>query len=210
MGLVSLVEKDFNNQEGIRSTTARINEQLGNMEKSIDLMREYEKLGMNPPQWYSVDKIILHASLLTQSFRIETDPEIEGLEIFCAPLFEHILANLFENAEEYGKPGSRVKISFSGDQESGILAIESSGTGVPRDRKKAIFMKGYGKKTKLGLYVSREILAMTGIAIDETGEEGKGTRFEITIPKDKYRFASASTGKKAEKQDYHLFHSQKK
>ncbi len=82
------------------------------------------------------------------------------------------------------------------DQESGILAIESSGTGVPRDRKKAIFMKGYGKKTKLGLYVSREILAMTGITIDETGEEGKGTRFEITIPKDKYRFASASTGKK--------------
>jgi len=210
MGLVSLVEKDFNNQEGIRSTTTRINEQMGNMEKSIDLMREYEKLGMNPPQWYSVDKIILHASLLTQSFRIETDPKIEGLEIFCAPLFEHILANLFENAEEYGKPGSRIKISFSVDQESGILAIESSGAGVPRDRKKAIFMKGYGKKTKLGLYVSREILAMTGIAIDETGEEGKGTRFEITIPKDKYRFASASTGKKAEKQDYHLFHSQKK
>ncbi len=51
MGLVSLVEKDFNNQDGIRSTTAKINEQLGNMEKSIDLMREYEKLGMNPPQW---------------------------------------------------------------------------------------------------------------------------------------------------------------
>jgi signal transduction histidine kinase len=210
MGLVSLVEKDFNNQEGIRSTTTRINEQLGNMEKSIDLMREYEKLGMNPPLWYSVDKTILHASLITQSFRIETDPKIEGLEIFCAPLFEHILANLFENAEEYGKPGSRVKISFQEDQESGILAIESSGAGVARDRKKAIFMKGYGKKTRFGLYVSREILAMTGITMDETGEEGKGTRFEITIPKDRYRFASASTSKTAEKQDYHLFHSQKK
>ena len=70
----------------------------------------------------------------------------------------------------------------------GFLALEDDGIGVPRDRKKAIFMKGYGKKTKLGLYVSREILAMTGIMIDETGMEGKGARFEITIPKGGYRF----------------------
>lgn len=209
-GLVSLVENDVNNREGIHSTTSRINEQLGNMEKSIDLMREYEKLGMKDPQWYSLEKVILHASLLAQSFKVETDPTIEGLEMFTAPLFEHIIANLLENAQEHGKSNSSIKISFRTDQESGILAIESSGIGVPRDRKKAIFMKGYGKKTKLGLFVSREILAMTGITIDETGEEGKGARFELTIPKEGYRFASASTGKKAEKQDYTLFHSQKK
>jgi signal transduction histidine kinase len=67
--------------------------------------------------------------------------------------------------------------------------------GVPRDRKKAIFMKGYGKKTKLGLYVSREILAMTGIRIDETGEEGKGAKFELTLPKEGYRFRSGSSKK---------------
>jgi PAS domain S-box-containing protein len=209
-GLVSLIENDYNNREGIKSTTSRINEQLGNMEKSIDLMREYEKLGMKQPQWYSLEKVILHASLLAQSFKVETDPTIEGLEIFTAPLFEHIIANLLENAQEHGKSNSSIKISFRRDQESGILAIESSGIGVPRDRKKAIFMKGYGKKTKLGLYVSREILAMTGITIDETGEEGIGARFELTIPREGYRFVSATGGKKMETQDYTLFHSHKK
>jgi signal transduction histidine kinase len=56
-------------------------------------------------------------------------------------------------------------------------------------------MKGYGKKTKLGLYVSREILAMTGIQIDETGEEGKGAKFELTIPMEGYRFVSKSLKK---------------
>lgn len=210
MGLVSLIENDLNNQEGIHSTISSITNQLGNMEKSIDLMREYEKLGMQSPQWYSMDKVILHASLLALSFKIDTDPTIEGLEVFSPPLFEHILANLLENAQEHAKSNSKIKISFRIEQESGILAIENSGTGVPRDRKKAIFMKGYGKKTKLGLYVSREILAMTGITIDETGEEGKGARFELTLPKEGYRFASASTSKNTEKQDYNLFHSQRK
>ena len=191
-GLVSLIENDLNNKEGIHSTVSDIIKQLVNMEKSIDLMREYEKLGLNPPQWYPVDKEILHASLLAQSYNIETDPTIEGLEIFSAPLFEHILANLLENAQEHGKSKSKIKISFRNNEESGILAVESSGMGVSRDRKKAIFMKGYGKKTKLGLYVSREILSMTGILIDETGEEGKGARFELTIPKEGFRFSSTT------------------
>jgi hypothetical protein len=36
---------------------------------------------------------------------------------------------------------------------------------------------------------------MTGILIDETGEEGKGAKFELTIPKEAYRFVSGSQKK---------------
>jgi PAS domain S-box-containing protein len=195
LGLVSFIENDLTNKEEIRTNSSSLKNQLVNMEKSIELMREYEKLGMKPAEWYSMEKVILHSSMLAQSFKIDTDPTVEGLEIFSAPLFEHIIANLLENAQEHGKKDSRIKISFRTDQESGILTVESSGSGVPRDRKKAIFMKGYGKKTKLGLFVSREILAMTGIQIDETGEEGKGAKFELTIPKQGYRFVSGPSKK---------------
>ena len=34
-----------------------------------------------------------------------------------------------------------------------------------------------------GLYLMREILAITGITIRETGEPGKGARFEMVVPK---------------------------
>src|SRR5208337_1269278 len=154
-----------------------------------------EKLGMQPPRWYAMEEVLMHSSLLAQFFKTDADPSIAGLEIFSAPLFEHVLANLLENAQEHGKTVTRLKISFRIDHESGILSLEDDGNGVPGDRKKAIFMKGYGKKTRLGLYVSREILAMTGITIEETGEEGKGARFEIRIPEGGYRFAPASTCK---------------
>jgi len=51
-----------------------------------------------------------------------------------------------------------------------------------------IFEQGFGKHTGLGLFLSREILAITGSTIIENGTPGKGARFEITVPKGMYRF----------------------
>jgi signal transduction histidine kinase len=54
-----------------------------------------------------------------------------------------------------------------------------------------IFDRGFGKHTGFGLFLSREILAITGITITENGEPGKGARFEIVVPKGAYRFTGA-------------------
>ena len=45
--------------------------------------------------------------------------------------------------------------------------------------------------TGMGLFLSREILAITGITLRENGEPGKGARFEITVPKGAWRIGSA-------------------
>jgi uncharacterized membrane protein YtjA (UPF0391 family) len=39
----------------------------------------------------------------------------------------------------------------------------------------------------MSLFIIRELLGFTGIAITETGIPGKGVRFEIVVPKDKFR-----------------------
>lgn len=44
-----------------------------------------------------------------------------------------------------------------------------------------------GKNTGLGLFLSREILSITGITLTEAGDPGKGARFEITVPDGIYR-----------------------
>jgi len=38
------------------------------------------------------------------------------------------------------------------------------------------------------LFLSREILPITGITIKETGEPGKGARFGMSVQKEAYRF----------------------
>ena len=58
---------------------------------------------------------------------------------------------------------------------------------MPAEDKERIFTRGFGSKRGYGLYLAREILALTGMTIAETGEAGKGARFEITVPKGGYR-----------------------
>jgi signal transduction histidine kinase len=45
----------------------------------------------------------------------------------------------------------------------------------------------------MGLFLSREILSITGITIKETGEPGKGARFEMTVPKGACRITGKGT-----------------
>jgi signal transduction histidine kinase len=54
-----------------------------------------------------------------------------------------------------------------------------------------LFTRNVGRNTGLGLFLTREILAITGIAIRETGEAGKGARFEIVVPARGYRCGEA-------------------
>jgi signal transduction histidine kinase len=45
----------------------------------------------------------------------------------------------------------------------------------------------FGKHTGLGLFLSREILGLTGITITENGIPGSGARFVIRVPAGKWR-----------------------
>jgi signal transduction histidine kinase len=62
------------------------------------------------------------------------------------------------------------------------IIAEDNGTGIPEDRKAKIFAWRAGDRTGMGPYPVREILAITGIFISETGTPGKGARFEILVP----------------------------
>jgi len=62
--------------------------------------------------------------------------------------------------------------------------------GIPYEEKGELFTKGFGKGTGLGLFLCREILAITGITIKETGEPGRGVRFEMLVPEGKFRYVN--------------------
>jgi len=70
------------------------------------------------------------------------------------------------------------------------LIIEDDGTGVPDNAKEKIFRREYFKNTGLGLFLTREILAITNLTITEQVTFGKGARFVIHAPKGTCRPAS--------------------
>ncbi len=99
-----------------------------------------------------------------------------------------VFSNLMDNTVRHGEAATRVRVWYQ-PEETGDLTLvwEDDGVGIPAGEKARIFNRGVGKNTGLGLFLIREILAITGIGITETGEPGKGARFEMLVPPGAYR-----------------------
>ena len=98
-----------------------------------------------------------------------------------------VFFNLFDNAVRHGKSVTHITVGCEQVRDNMVITVEDNGTADPPGEKQKIFDKGYGKHTGFGLFLVREILAITGISINETGTYGKGARFEITVPREAYR-----------------------
>ncbi|MDX8551647.1 sensor histidine kinase [Methanospirillum hungatei] len=120
------------------------------------------------------------------SIRIEID--IFGVEIYADPLVEKVYYNLIENACRHGEKISQIRFYGREDVGGYVIVCEDDGIGIPDEYKKKIFNREYFKHTGFGLNLSREILDITGITIQETGTPGTGAKFEILVPRGKYRF----------------------
>jgi signal transduction histidine kinase len=116
---------------------------------------------------------------------------VTGVEIFADPLIQKVFYNLMENSLRHGERVTTMEFSSRESEAGLVITFRDNGEGISAEDKKKLFQKGYGKHTGLGLYLSREILTITGITIIENGKLGTGVRFEMTVPKDAYRFTYA-------------------
>jgi K+-sensing histidine kinase KdpD len=107
---------------------------------------------------------------------------IVGLSIYADPLIEKVFYNLLENALRHGKGVTRIIFSSFLCNGNLVIVCEDNGPGVPARYKEDIFNRQHFEHTGLGLFLSREILGITGLSIRECGEPGRGARFEITVP----------------------------
>jgi signal transduction histidine kinase len=120
---------------------------------------------------------------------VKVDIKGPEVEVFADLLLQNVFYNLIDNALKYGGGQLKTITIFSEETDAGlIIAVEDDGMGISAADKEHLFKRGFGKQTGLGLFLSREILSITSITITENSLFGKGTRFEITVPKDGYRF----------------------
>jgi PAS domain S-box-containing protein len=155
--------------------------------KLIQFTKEYEKLGSTGPVWQDIEKIsgMVAVGILPQNVHLTI--HTGNIEIFADPMLIRVMYNLFDNATGHGDHVTEIAVRFIEGEKTGTLIVEDNGIGVPADIKEQIFERGFGSKTGIGLFLAREILAITDITIQETGEPGKGARFEIRVPKGAWR-----------------------
>lgn len=157
----------------------------------IEFTRIYQNLGVNAAGWQKIDPLLFR----TRPPEIQlVTTNLSGLEIFADPMLTKVFENLFDNAIRHGERVTGIRVSFQKTPAGLVLVWEDDGVGIPADEKERIFERGFGKNTGLGLFLAREILDITGITITESGEQGKGARFEITVPEGMYRFGETERG----------------
>jgi PAS domain S-box-containing protein len=157
------------------------------LERQIDFTREYQDLGVTAPVWQNVHASIEKAVVELPLRNISVKIDLPDCEVFADPLIAKVFYNLIDNAVKYGGKITTIRFSAQESGDNHLIICEDDGNGIPSDEKEQIFDRGFGKNTGLGLFLSREILSITGITIRENGEPGKGARFEIVMPKGYYR-----------------------
>jgi PAS domain S-box-containing protein len=165
--------------------------------RQIEFTRYYQDIGVHAPEWQDAASLIRSAASQLPLKAIEIDIEVPPVQVYADFLIEKVFYNLMENSIRHGGNVTRIQFSFAETDEGGVLAYSDNGVGISPEDKQRLFTRGFGKHTGLGLFLSREILLITGISIEETGVFGKGVRFEILIPKERYRpTSSGETGGK--------------
>jgi signal transduction histidine kinase len=150
----------------------------------IEFTRIYQDLGTREPRWQEPSGILSH---LTVPDTITLQIDLNGCAVLADPMLEKVFSNLLDNSVRHGEHVTEVRVFARPKEDSLEIVWEDNGAGVPADEKEEIFERGHGRNTGLGLFLSREILAITGITITENGEPGSGARFTIVIPKGKFR-----------------------
>ncbi|HUU76556.1 MAG TPA: PAS domain-containing sensor histidine kinase, partial [Methanoregulaceae archaeon] len=166
-------------------------EKVGGVEDTIERMisftRDYQDIGVHSPQWQSIREKTMRAyqQLNTPQFTLEI-PETD-YEVFADPLLERVFLNLMDNTVRHGEFAKKMMFSCKETDQGLNIFYEDDGMGIPESEKEQVFNQKYGKNSGFGLFLSNEILSITGIKIKEDGVYRKGIRFEMSVPRDMYR-----------------------
>lgn len=106
-------------------------------------------------------------------------------------LLKRALAEVLENAIQYSKPNSEVKINASISEKELVIEIQDSGIGIPESQQPLVFTKyfrgGNFDTTKisgagLGLFIAKSYIHLLGGKIWFKSKENAGSAFFVTLP----------------------------
>ncbi len=161
------------------------------IKRQILFTKDYKDMGEQAPKWQNVGTIVDDIAKISAFESLKVENTLEDMEIYGDPLFEKVIYNLFDNAVKHGETITKIRFEQIKSSNGMTIVCEDDGMGVPDEYKTKIFNRQHYTNTGLGLFLSGDILSITGITMKETGIYGKGARFEILVPAGMFRFPSA-------------------
>lgn len=161
------------------------------IQRILKFTRDYQEIRAKPPEWQNIGDAIRIARTLSGPgpVRVSCSETCDRTVIYADPTLVRVFFNLIENSLRHGEKVSEIRIGCRQDEHRLVLEYGDDGIGIMVKARDVLFERGKGKDTGYGLFLAREILAVTGLSIAETGRPGTGARFEITVPEGLFRLA---------------------
>lgn len=128
-----------------------------------------------------------HRVLMPQGVElIKEVPEIPAIINTDRFRLTQVVTNFINNATKFTTHGY-IKVKYEYDTEHILLSVEDTGKGIPKDKIKQVFerfqkLDEFAKGTGLGLAISLSIIKTFKGTILLDSEEGKGSKFTISLP----------------------------
>jgi PAS domain S-box-containing protein len=181
---VFLAKQKLAGDHETREYLSEIESACRQVERIFDFARIYEMLGVEELAYMDVEKSLEEAVMLFSDLHsVKIVNDCHGLTVLADSLLRQIFYNLIDNSLKHGKKINRIRVHFETGKDQLKLVYADDGVGIPKAEKEKIFKEGYGKGTGHGLYLIKRMCEVYGWTIRETGKQGKGAQFTITIPK---------------------------
>jgi hypothetical protein len=137
---------------------------------------------------------VVSPALKERGMRVAVDvpaelPRVEG----DADLIKQVFINLLSNAIKYSSRGTAVTVTAREEAVNVVVSVADQGVGIPKDEVGSVFDKYFRARSHkdskleglgLGLAIVKNIIEQHGGAIRVQSEEGKGSTFHFTLPRE--------------------------
>lgn len=129
----------------------------------------------------------------SRKMSLESRLPSEPVEVLAEPEgVRTILDNLIRNALAYTPPGGRVEVRVATREPDGVIEVEDTGIGIPREQQERVFERFYRVDkarsrevggTGLGLAIVKHLVEQFGGSIELESEQGRGSLFRVRLPR---------------------------
>lgn len=183
-GRIFLLKKRLSDNTEALSHVKEMELVFQQMLRILEFEKYYVQVGSEELKNIDVEKYVSEAVLLFSDLKgAKLINECRGLTVLADSMLRQLFYNLIDNTLKYGKKVGRIRVHYKEEGNQLKLVYEDDGVGILDDEKSNLFQEGYGKGTGFGLYLIKRICEAYGWTIQETGKQGKGAQFTMTIPK---------------------------